>query len=162
MRKVLIIPKMFCVAFRGMLLFYFIILEFARPPSWTDRILPAVRASSLNMFVSVCKTSRSFRRSNLRTRNDRTQSNLRKSGRLRPGNNGLCVSRTDMNHLMASCETLPQTAAGQIWTTWWNAVRRYHKQPQDGSERLDGISSDVFTNRRSSYVAEYFKTQRPP
>jgi hypothetical protein len=179
-RKVLIIPKMFCVAFRGILLFYIIILDFARPLSWKDRILPAVRASSLNMFVSVCKTSRSFPRSNVRTRNDRRQSNLRKVGRLRPGNNGLCVSRTDIKHLMASCETLPQTAAGQIWTTWWNVVRLYHKQQQDRSEPLDRMLSDVTTNSSRTVlnnliksrqmfsqtdgpaVAEYFKTQRPP
>jgi hypothetical protein len=71
-------------------------------------------------------------------------------------------SRTDLSQMMECCQTLSQTAAGQIWTTWWNVVRRYHKQQQEGSEPLDGISSDVFTNRRSSYVAEYFKTQKPP
>jgi hypothetical protein len=107
-------------------------------------------------------------------------------------------SRTDLNHLMECCQTLTQTAAVQIWTTWWNAVRRYHKQQQDRPEPLDGMLSDVTTNssraelnhlmeccqtlpqtaagqswttwwisshfattRRSSYVAESVRTQRP-
>jgi len=55
-------------------------------------------------------------------------------------------SRTNLNHLMECCQTLPQTAIEQIWTTWWNAVRRYHKQQQDRSEPPDGMLSDVTTN----------------
>ena len=107
-------------------------------------------------------------------------------------------SWTDLNLLMECCQTLPQTAAGQIWTSWWNAVRPYHKEQLDRSEPLDGMLSDVttnsswtdlnhlmeccrtlpqtaagqiwttwwipshvVTNRRSIYVAESFKTRRP-
>ena len=134
------------------------------------------------MFVSVFKTSRSFRLASVRIRNDRTQNNLRKVERFRPGNNACAStgpirstwwhlvrryhkqqqgrsepldgmfsdvttnsSREDLNYLMECCQTLPQTAAGQIWTTWWNVVRRYHKQQQGRSEPLDGMLSDVTT-----------------
>ena len=127
------------------------------------------------MFVSVFKTSRSFRLASVRIRNDRTQNNLRKVERFRPGNNACAStgpirstwwhlvrryhkqqqgrsepldgmlsdvttksSRTDLNNLMECCQTLPQRAAGQIWTTWWNVARRYQKQQQDRSEPLDG------------------------
>lgn len=108
-RKVLVIRKMFCMAYRCMLVFYFIILGSVRPPIYKNHILSAVRTSVLSMFVSIFKTSRSFRPSNLRTRNDTAHSNLRKVGRFRPGNNGICVSRTDLNHLMESCQMLSQT-----------------------------------------------------